>query len=174
MHKATNWIVLALVLVVCVSFFLPWVSVESKIAGGISGLFGGHRGDKGASLKQISGFEVPILANGPDARLMLGIAQLINPSVTDVNKKSYLVYAIPLLAIVMFLASLFWGANRWVNLGLGIIGAGIFIVTVFKIQTTNLDKIILNVRIAAGLWLILWAYLIIGFTGILRFINVLK
>ena len=166
MNKICNILVLIFAIIICVSFFAPWVRVESPIAGGISKLISGT---KQSALKEISGFQVPILANGPDAKFIISIIKLFNPEVTDADKKSWLIWGIPGLAVMLLLASLFLGKNKWVNLGIGILGILIFSVATYKIKTTNLDKLVLNIVIAPGLWLILWSYLAIGLTGLFRF-----
>jgi len=166
MNKICNISVLIFAIIICLSFFTPWVRVESRIAGGISKLVSGT---KQSSLKEISGYQVPILANGPDAKFMISIIKLFNSAVTDADKKSWLIWGIPGLAVMLFLTSLFLGKNKWVNLGMGILGIAIFSVATYKIKTTDLDKFILNIAIAPGLWLILWSYLAIGLTGLFRF-----
>jgi hypothetical protein len=140
--------------------------VESRIAGGISKFFSG---EEKTSLKTISGFQVPILANGPDAKLMISIIKLFNPGVTDADKKSWLIWWIPGLAVALLLLILFLGKNKWVNLGVGVLGTAIFSVATYQLLKTNLDKFIMHVVIAAGLWFILWSYLGIGLVSLFRF-----
>ncbi len=152
--------------VIFIAFFLPWVSVESQVAGKVSKFFSG---EEQASLKKISGYEVPILANGKDAKLMISIIKIFNPSVTDADKKSWLIWGVPGLAVVIFLVVMFFGKNKWVNLGLGVLGIAIFAFATFKIKTTNLDKVVLNVNISPGLWIILWMYLGIGLMNLSAF-----
>ena len=166
MSKALRVAMLIFAIIVCVSFFLPWVNVESSVAGSISKLISGT---KQASLKTISGFQIPILANGPDAKLMITIIKIFNPAVTDADKKSWLIYGVPGLAAALFVLVLFLGENKWVNLGLGVLGVVIFTVATFKIKTTNLDKLVLNIAIAPGLWILLLSYLGIGVVNLLSF-----
>ena len=166
MSKICNLVVVLLAIIICLSFFLPWVSVESRIAGGVSKLF---TGQKQASLKTISGFQVPILANGPDAKLMISIIKLFNPAVKDADKKSWLIWGIPGLALALVALVLFLGKNKWVNLGIGVLSTAIFSVATYQILKTNLDKFVLNVVILPGLWIIFWAYLGIGLASLFRF-----
>jgi hypothetical protein len=166
MNKACNAVILFFAVIICISFFLPWVSVESRIAGGISKMISGQ---KQSSLKAISGFQVPILANGPDAKLMISIIKLFNPAVTDADKKSWLIWLIPGLAVALTLLVLFLAENKWVNLGIGILGVAIFAVATYQIKKADLDKFVLSVVISGGLWFILWSYLGIGLTSFFRF-----
>ncbi|MDD5128251.1 MAG: hypothetical protein PHO40_01175 [Candidatus Omnitrophica bacterium] len=166
MNKTCNLVVLVFAIIICISFFLPWVSIESRIAGGISKFFTGERQ---SSFKTVSGFQVPILANGPDAKLMISIIKLFNPGVTDADKKSWLIWGIPGLAVALVLLVLSLGKNKWVNLGIGILGVAIFSGATYQIAKTNLDKFVMHVVITAGLWLILWSYLGIGLVSLFRF-----
>lgn len=168
MNKICNLAALFFAAVICVSFFLPWISVESRVAGGITRLISGK---DDASLKKISGFQIPVLANGPDARLMIGIIKLFNPSVTDADKKSWLVWGIPGLSVVLAFLICFFGNNNWVDLGIGVLGAAIFSAVTFRILAINLDKFFMNVVIAPGLWMILWSYLGIGLAGFFKFVS---
>ncbi|MDD5115480.1 MAG: hypothetical protein PHW98_00190 [Candidatus Omnitrophica bacterium] len=166
MNKTCNLIVLLCAITICVSFFLPWVGVESKMAGGISRLIGG----KGyVSLKTISGFQVPILANGPDAKLMISIVKLFNPASADIHKRSWLIWMVPGLAVIMALLILSLEKNRWVNLSAGVMGVAIFSLAAFQILKADLDKVILQVAVLPGLWITLWSYMGIGLVGIFRF-----
>jgi hypothetical protein len=154
--------------VIIVSFFLPWINVESGQVGAFSKIL---TGKSQATIDSISGFRIPILANSADARLMISIIKIINPNITDADKKSFLVWAIPVLAAVIFLLSLYFGKNRFLNLAFGLIGCAIFFVALYKIKTTDLDKLVLNVKIATGLWLILYSYLAIGVLGFIAFVR---
>jgi len=156
----------ALAALVIIAFFLPWISVKSEQVGMVSKVL---TGKKQAVIDTISAFRVPILANGPDARFMLSVIKIFNPDVKDADKKSFLIWGIPFLAIVIFAVSHFFGNNKWVNLIIGVLGAVIFIVAAYKIKTTNLNKLVLNIEMGLGLWLTLWAFLLMGVLGFIRF-----
>lgn len=164
-------IMLVLVVIIFISFFLPWISVESAAIGGVTKLL---TGKEQSVFTQVSGFQVPVLANSDESRFMITIIKLFQPNVKDADKKSYLIWGVPLLAVVLFLLSYFLKDNKWVALAIGIIGIAIFAGAVFKISTTNLDKLVMQVKIAYGLWLILAGYLGLGILGILDFVKMLK
>ncbi|MFH0838611.1 MAG: hypothetical protein V1893_00290 [Candidatus Omnitrophota bacterium] len=161
-------ILLCLTVVIIISFFLPWVYVESQQIGALTKALTGKRQ---ATIDSISGFDIPVIANGPDARLMLSIIKIFNPDIKDADKKSFLVWGIPILAIAIFLLGNFYGKNKWTNLSFGLLGSAIFLVAAYKIKTTDLNKMVLNVKIAMGLWSILWAYLGMGIVGLVSFIR---
>ena len=171
MEKVYKTGMLVLVIVIFVSFFLPWISVESAAVGGISKLL---TGKEQARIDSISGFKVPILANSDESRLMISIVKIFNPNVKNVDKKSWLIWLVPGLAIVLFMLRRFFENNKWFYLAVGLLGTFIFGVAVFKITTTDLDKLILRVNIDFGLWLLLTGYLSIGILNLIRFVSLIK
>jgi len=168
MAKLNNLAILICALIIIVAFFLPWVKVESEAVGTFSKILTGKQQQL---ISNISAFQVPIMANDQDARLMISIIKIFNPKVENADKKSYLIWSIPILAALMLLVSFLYGKNKWVNLILGVISCLIFFVAVYKIKTTNMDKLVLKVTTAPGLWLALWGYLGIGIAGLVAFIK---
>jgi len=164
-------LMLILVIVIFVSFFLPWISIESAAVGKVSKLLGGK--DQ-AVIGSISGFKVPILANNEKSKLIITIIKIFQPGITNADKKSFLIWIIPLLAVVIFLVSNSSKANKWTYLAFGVLGILIFAGATFKILTTDLDKVIMKVNIGYGLWLILFGYLGIGILQITEFLKLKK
>lgn len=166
MDKVNRLIVAALAAIIVISFFIPWIQVESPQVGAFTKLLTGKRQ---ATLDSVSGFRIPVLANSDESRFMVEVIRMFNPEVKDANKKSYAVWIMPILAIII--AGAYWhlGKNKWLNLAVGIIGILIFIIAMYKISTTDLDKAVLKVAIAPGLLTTLWSYLLIGILGALIF-----
>ena len=169
--KIRKTIMAVLVLIIFVSFFLPWVSVESEAIGGVTKLL---TGKKQATIDSISGFKVPILANSEESRFMISVIKIFQPDIKNADKKSFLIWGVPLLAVVMFGLTNALKDNKWVRLAIGVIGIAIFAFATFKIMTTDLDKIILKVNIGYGLWLILVGYLGIGILQVIEFFQLNK
>lgn len=166
--KKGSLLFLVFTIIIFVAFFLPWVHVESKMVGKITKVL---TGKSQTEITNISGFSVPILANSPDARLAISIIKIFNPKVTNADKKSWLIWGVPIFAVVIFLLSLFLGKSRWFNLLIALIGIAIFAVGFYKIKTTDLDKLVLNAKIGSGLWLTLWGYLGLGLVGGINFVK---
>lgn len=161
-------LMLILVGIIFVSFFLPWVSVESAVVGKISKLL---KGKDQAAITSISGFKVPILANDEKSKLMIAIIKIFQPGVTNADKKSFLIWVVPLLAVAIFLVSNSSKANKWTHLAFGVLGILIFVGATFKILTTDLDKVVIKISIGYGLWLILFGYLGIGILQMKEFLK---
>jgi hypothetical protein len=160
-----------LAMLIVVSFFLPWVVLESGVVGGVTKILTGERK---AALQSISGFQVPVLANSAESRLTISVIELFNPGIKNADKKSYLIWVVPLLAVLICASFLFFGKNKWVSLICGIVGMAVFAVAVFKIKTTNLDKLVVKVAIGYGLWLVLYAYLGMGVVSLANFFALKK
>ena len=171
MNRYNKIIMFILAAIIFISFFLPWIEVESAVKGGVTKIL---TGESQAGLLAISGFQVPILANSSESQLIISIIKLFNPGITNADKKSYLIWAIPGLAVVISAIFLFLEKNKWMNLAVAIIGIAIFSVSVFKIMTTNLDKLVIKADIALGLWLILFGYLGIGLVCLANFANLIR
>jgi O-antigen/teichoic acid export membrane protein len=130
-------------------------------------------GKRQAEIASISGFAVPGLANGPDARLMISIIKIFNPGITDADKKSWLIWGVPIFAIAIFLLGLYLGENKWFNLAVAAIGILIFLFGVYKITTMDLNKLVLNAKIGIGVWLTLCGYLGLGVVAAICFAKTL-
>jgi len=170
MDNIYKGLVLVLAIIIVAGFFLPWVNVESQQVGTFTKLLTGKRQ---AMVDLISGAEIPILANSDESRLIISIAKIFYPRVTNVDKKSFLVLIVPILAIIIFLLALKLSKNKLTNLLIGIIGIGIFAFTLYKIQSTDLDKLVLQIKIGIGMWMILYAYLAIGLVSIFNLFGLL-
>ena len=164
-------IALVAVIAVMAAFFMPWVEAESQMVGGISKILTGKHQ---ASIAKISGFSVPIMANSSESRLAITVIRIFAPNVNNADKKSYLIWFVPLLAVFMLFISQAFEKIKWVHLGLGLLGLTVFAFATYKIKTTDMDKLVLNVKIAHGLWILLFGYLVIGLTELSVFFSTLK
>ena len=171
MEKNLNAAISVLCIVIIVSLFLPWVGASSKQAGIFTKALTGKRQE---GIARISGIQIPIMANREEARLTATIAQVFSPGIENVDKKSFLVLLIPLLAVVFMILNIAYGKKRWTNILFCAIGITIFASALFKIITTDLDKIVLQIKIGIGMWLILYSYLAIGVIGALRLAGLIK
>ena len=171
MDKKLHSLMLVLTILVVTSFFMPWVKVQSQQIGAVSKLLTGKRQ---ADIDSISGIGVPIRANGEDARLIISVMKIFSPKIKDADKKSFLVLLVPILALAMFLGYRYKGDNKLVLLLIATIGISIFTVGTFKIVTTDMDKLVLNIKIGSGLWTTFVAYLGMGLTGLAGFIFKIK
>jgi hypothetical protein len=160
-----------LVGIILIAFFLPWVRVESSHVGTVSKLLTGKRQ---VAIAGMSGFQVPLMANSKESRLAISVIKIFAPKVKNADKKSFLIWFVPGLAVIMAVVCHILNKNKWVHLALGIIGCVLFMFALFKIMTTDLDKLVLNIKIASGLWLTLLGYLGIGIVQMISFVRMTK
>ena len=171
MEKGIKIAIFVLATVIILSFFLPWAHVQSNQVGLFTKVLTGQRQKNVAS---ISGLQVPMMANGNGARLISSIAKIFYPTMKNIGLKSFAVVLIPLLAIIIGALNYFYEKYPWVNLGIAIVGVLIFLVATIKLATTDLDKLVLQIKIGFGMWTILISYLAIGVLAGLRYAAVLK
>ncbi|MFH1360187.1 MAG: hypothetical protein ABIJ41_04020 [Candidatus Omnitrophota bacterium] len=148
-----------LVMVITVSFFLPWITVESQAVGGFSKILTGK--DQGV-IDSISGFRVPLLANSKESRFMISVIKIFNPQIRDADKKSYLLWGVPLIAMLISLAGCVFKHIKIIRFFLGLIAVGIVCAVIYKLMSTDMDKLVLKVNIVYGLWLTLFGFFAIG------------
>lgn len=163
-----SFMIFMLVVVVMISFFLPWLNVESTQISSITKFI---TGKSAGYIDKINGFRIPILANGGEARFMISVIKIFSPAMRSVPSKSFFIWILPLLAVLIFGASYFFGRSRFVSMLIAIIGTSVFAIGLYKISVTDLDKFVLTVHIGYGLWFTLYAYLAMGIIGALRYIQ---
>jgi len=168
MDKGLRAVLLLLVSAVVIAFFLPWVEVESQHVGAVSKIL---TGKKQAAIDSISGFEAPLRANSDEARLAVSVIGIFAPDTQDADKKSFLVFLIPGIAIGIYYLCKNYGKSPFLHLLLCVVALTIFGAGLYKILTTDMDKLILNVKIGSGLWITLAAYLGIGIVEALAFLE---
>ncbi len=181
----------------CAGFFQPWVRIDVRDPGlakpmkslalageGIPGLTKGagritvtiRRGTKtvtgdlaslGTIPHQISGVQVPQVANQENAQLTLSIMELLMNERQHIGLKSYAVYLLP--GIALLCAGLLTALGGRPPVAWGVAGLCALIAGVggWKLLTTNLHARIVAVSVAHGLWMSLWAYVGIAAAGVL-------
>ena len=107
--------------------------------------------------KQVNGPDIPQVINRRDNAVAIALAEMLTGQ-GDIGKKSYAVYLVPGLALL--LAALVTGLQRvplvcWGSAALSaaVAGAGFW-----KLLTTNTQSLLIAITIGPGLWLSLWAY----------------
>ncbi|MDP8212744.1 MAG: hypothetical protein P9X22_05565 [Candidatus Zapsychrus exili] len=162
-------LMIAIVIIIFIAFFLPWINVESAAVGGITKLL---TGKKQALIDSISGFDVPILANSDESRFMISVIRIFAPGVKNAGAMSFLIWLVPGFSLAMLGLSTYFQKNKWVHVALGAFGVVIFSAASFVILTTDLDKLVMKVNIQYGIWILLLGYLAFGVLEIYSFFKV--
>ena len=108
--------------------------------------------------KQVSGIQIPQMANQKNAQTALALTELFTGKQERIGLKSYAVYLLPGIALVCGLLMTFIGRQRLVPWGVAGLCAVIAGVGFWKLLTTNLSSLMVAITIGPGLWLSLWAY----------------
>lgn len=184
--KRTVLLVLVIVASVIIvrSFLLPWAEVSTsatKIASGLADQAGGSLKDSRVASKvikklqkitdsigelgdievksSISGYNIPIMVNNKTSKVALSVAALLFNSADGLDKKSYLVYLLPLLAIICSIFAVMGVKHRWPVIAMGLVSGFISVFGIYNLKTTALSKGFVDINIESGLWYTMYAYL---------------
>lgn len=116
---------------------------------------------------EVSGIQIPQMANQENAKVALALLELLTHQRQDIGVKSYAVYLVPGLAILVGIL-LTWLGRRpaviWASAGgcAAIAGIGFW-----TLLTTNTQALFIAITIGPGLWLSLWAYVGLAVSALL-------
>ena len=192
MNKKTIFAILVIIasVVIVRSFFVPWANVKAsvtKIAGSItetakplekSAIGGkvvkgleratdaiGSFGD--VSIKTtVTGYSIPAMVNQKTSKVALSLAQILFKSTEGLDKKSYLVYLLPILGILCALLAAIGMKIKWPVFAMLVISGFISIGGLYNLMTANLSNLYVQISIERGLWHTMYAYLVIFLIGI--------
>ncbi len=176
-HKTLIWLSVSAVLV---GFFLPWAKVEARDPGFFKQLSSGMRRSLSSEGKfhssartsgsgwnpftvadvptQVNGFQVPMLANKRQVKLVQSLIALFTKNQDNIGLKSFVVYLLPGLAGLCGALLASGRMPRLGALGIAAICAAIVMTGAWKLLTVNPKKSLMVVQICSGLWLSLLAY----------------
>lgn len=106
---------------------------------------------------RVNGPDIPAFINRTDNAVAIALAEMLSGQ-RDISKKSYAVYLVPGLALVLgLLVTVLAGvpAVCWTAAALSALVAG---VGFWKLLITPTESLMVAITIGPGLWLSLWAY----------------
>jgi len=110
---------------------------------------------------EVSGIQIPRLANQRDAKVVLALAEMLTGQ-RELGAKSYAVYLVPGLALLWGLLLTAAGRTRAVCLLIAVLCFGAAGVGFWKLLTAETDTLLVGIVIGPGLWMSLWAYVGLG------------
>jgi|GEM_PF-854624 len=159
LYRYRSAVVAVFTAVIVACFFLPWIKVHLTAAAAVKSLVGGS---DSASMLTASGAGIPKLANGEFSKVFITVFGMFFSSVENADKKSYLVWVFPVLAVIILLASAAL-RGRWpASTVLGGISALIGVGAVVKVMMTNLNGLLVRVQICWPLWVIFLSFIAVG------------
>ena len=173
-------------IIIIASFFMPWAratvdatKVAKNMADSTSGKlqntsFGGkfvkefnkatnaigNIGDLKVKTT-VSGYDIPTMTSKKSSHVAIQLVQLLFKDAKDLDKKSMLVYLLPLFAIVCIALAVVGLRYKASVITAAIIGGVIGIGGLYKLMSTDLSRLPVQISIENGLWLTMYGYLLI-------------
>ena len=122
----------------------------------------------------VSGYDIPTLINKKSSQIAIAIASVMLKDAKDLDKKSMLVYLLPLLALVCIGLAIVGLKNKIAVIVMTILSGGIAVGGLYNLMTVNLSNLPIQISIEQGLWQTMYAYLIISVIGIVWIVLDLK
>jgi len=173
-------------IIIIVSFFMPWAratvsatKVAKNLADSASSKlqntsFGGKfvQGLKQATnaigdlgdikvKTTVSGYDIPTMTSKKSSHVAIQLAQILFKDAKDLDKKSMLVYLLPLFAIVCIVLAAIGLRYKVSVIAAAVIGGAIGIGGLYKLISTDLSSLPVQISIEGGLWLTMYGYLLI-------------
>ena len=183
--------IIACALIIIASFFMPWAratvnatKVANNLVNSSSGKlqntsFGekfvkgfnqatnavGNLGDIEVKTT-VSGYDIPTMINKKSSHVAIQLAQMVFKDAKDLDKKSMLVYLLPLFAIACIVLAIAGLRYKVSVIAAAVIGGIIGIGGLYELITTDLSKLPVQISIENGLWLTMYGYLLICILGV--------
>jgi hypothetical protein len=114
----------------------------------------------------VSGYDIPTLINKKSSQIAIAIASVMFKDAKDLDKKSMLVYLLPLFALVCIGLAIVGLKNKIAVMVMAVISGAIAIGGLYNMMTIDLSSLPIQISIEQGLWQTMYAYLIIFVIGI--------
>ena len=109
----------------------------------------------------VSGYDIPTMTSKKSSHVAIQLAQLLFKDAKDLDKKSMLVYLLPLFAIVCIVLAVIGLRYKASVIAAAIIGGVIGIGGLYELIATDLSNLPVQISIENGLWLTMYGYLLI-------------
>jgi len=119
----------------------------------------------------VSGYDIPTLVNNKRSQIAIAIASVVFKDAKDLDKKSMLVYLLPLLAFVCAGLAVIGLKNNIAIIVMVVLSGGIAMGGLYNLTTVNLSNLAVRISIEQGLWQTMYGYLLISVIGIVWIIT---
>ena len=109
----------------------------------------------------VSGYDIPDMINKKSSHVAIQLAQLLFKDAKDLDKKSMLVYLLPLFAIACIILAIIGLRYKVSVVAVALIGGVIVIGGLYKLIATDLSNLPVQISIENGLWQTMYGYLLI-------------
>lgn len=110
---------------------------------------------------QVSGYDIPTLINKKSSKEAISLVQVFVKDTKDLDKKSMLVYLLPLFALLCIIFTVVGLKNKLAVIAMAVISGVISIAGLYNLFTANLAALPVQITIMNGLWQTMYGYLLI-------------
>ena len=115
----------------------------------------------------VSGYDIPTLINKRSSQIAVAIASVMFKDAKDLDKKSMLVYLLPLLALACIGLAAIGLKNDIAIIAMAVLSGGIAVGGLYNLMTVDLSNLVVKISIEQGLWQTMYGYLVICILGII-------
>lgn len=115
----------------------------------------------------VSGYDIPTLVNKKSSQIAISIASVVFKDAKDLDKKSILVYLLPILALVCVALAVIGLKSVIAVIVMVILSGAIAIGGLYNLMTVNMSNFAVKISIEQGLWQTMYGYLLICALGII-------
>lgn len=115
----------------------------------------------------VSGYDIPTLVNKKSSQIAISIASVMFKDAKDLDKKSMLVYLLPLLALLCIGLAIVGLKSKIAIIVMAILSGAIAAGGLYNMMTIDLSTLPIQISIEQGLWQTMYAYLMISVIGII-------
>lgn len=177
--------------IIVVSFFMPWATATvsaTKVAKSLADSAGGkvrnipftdkivqgfgsvtdaigNLGDINVKTT-VSGYNIPVMVNDRSSRVAIQLAEIFFKDAKDLDKKSMLVWLMPLLAAVCGALAVIGLRYKVAVIAAALTGCIMGIGGLYELITTDLSALPVHISIKIGLWQTMYGYILIGILSI--------
>ena len=109
----------------------------------------------------VSGYDIPTLVNKKSSQIAISIASVVLKDAKDLDKKSTLVYLLPLLALVYIGLAVMGLKSNIAVIVMAVSSGAIGIGGLYNLMTVDLSNLAVKISIEQGLWQTMYGYLLI-------------
>lgn len=109
----------------------------------------------------VSGYDIPTLVNKKSSHIAVSIASVVLKDAKDLDKKTMLIYLLPLLALVCIGLAVIGLKSDIAVIVMAILSGAIGIGGLYNLMTVDLSNLAVKISIEQGLWQTMYGYLLI-------------
>ncbi|MFA6141919.1 MAG: hypothetical protein WC738_01300 [Candidatus Omnitrophota bacterium] len=109
----------------------------------------------------ISGYDIPAMVSKKSSHVAIQLAQILFKDAKDIDKKSMLVYLLPLFAMACIALAIAGLRYKVSVMAAALIGGGIGIGGLYKLMATDISGLPVQISIENGLWQTMYGFILI-------------